>query len=251
MPCLLRFSKCILVPVSEVPTIQSEIFQAVCNYLSEELKRPVHLTFTKSYSDLQERFGEGKIDIVFGGPYNYVLAREKYGAQPLVIRKLEGSVEYKSYIFVREESNINTLHDLKGKRFSFTDEISTSGYLLPRIMMFEDGIHDPNTFFSEIKFKRTYQDVLESVLLGEADGAAIASFQFEGFGLRNRTLKVIKKSPLLRLGPVFANPLTLSQAEMEEIKKAFLAIGKTQRTERLAKILQTEFLEEKIQTTAG
>lgn len=264
MPCLLRLFKYIavvalvislpyhafaaeprplvLVPVSEVPTIQSEIFQAICNYLTEELKRPVHLVFTKSYSDLQDRFGEGKIDIVFGGPYNYVLAREKYGAKALVIRKLEGSTEYRSYIFVREEGNIKSLHDLKGKRFSFTDEISTSGYLLPRIMMFEEGIHDPNTFFSEVKFKRTYQDVLESVLLGEVDGAAIASFQFEGFGIRNRTLKVIKKSPLLRLGPVFANPLTLSQAEMDEIKNAFLAIGRTPGTERLAKILQTHFL---------
>lgn len=213
MPCLLRLFKYIavvalvislpyhafaaeprplvLVPVSEVPTIQSEIFQAICNYLTEELKRPVHLVFTKSYSDLQDRFGEGKIDIVFGGPYNYILAREKYGAKALVIRKLEGSTEYRSYIFVREEDNIKSLHDLKGKRFSFTDEISTSGYLLPRIMMFEEGIHDPNTFFSEVKFKRTYQDVLESVLLGEVDGAAIASFQFEGFGIRNRTLKVI------------------------------------------------------------
>lgn len=188
MPCFLKFSKYIvlvalliflphqalsaeprplvLVPVSEVPTIQSEIFQAICNYLSEELKRPVHLVFTTSYSDLQDRFGEGKIDIVFGEPYNYVLAKEKYGARALVIRKLEGSTEYRSYIFVREESNINTLHDLKGKRFSFTDEISTSGYLLPRIMMFDEGIHDPNIFFSEVKFKRTYQDVLESVLLG-------------------------------------------------------------------------------------
>lgn len=264
MPCLLRLFKYIavvalvislpyhafaaeprplvLVPVSEVPTIQSEIFQAICNYLTEELKRPVHLVFTKSYSDLQDRFGEGKIDIVFGGPYNYILAREKYGAKALVIRKLEGSTEYRSYIFVREEDNIKSLHDLKGKRFSFTDEISTSGYLLPRIMMFEEGIHDPNTFFSEVKFKRTYQDVLESVLLGEVDGAAIASFQFEGFGIRNRTLKVIKKSPLLRLGPVFANPLTLSQAEMDEIKNAFLAIGRTPGTERLAKILQTHFL---------
>lgn len=264
MPCLLRFLKYIaivallislpystpaaelrplvLVPVSEVPTIQSEIFQAICNYLTEELKRPVHLVFTKSYSDLQDRFGEGKIDIVFGGPYNYILAKEKYGARALVIRKLEGSTEYRSYIFVREDSNINTLHDLKGKRFSFTDEISTSGYLLPRIMMFEEGIHDPNTFFSEVKFKRTYQDVLESVLLREVDGAAIASFQFEGFGLRNRSLKIIKKSRFLKLGPVFANPLTLSQSEMDEIKNAFLAIGKTQRTESLAKILQTHFL---------
>ncbi|MBI3609844.1 MAG: phosphate/phosphite/phosphonate ABC transporter substrate-binding protein [Nitrospirae bacterium] len=234
----------VLAPVAEVSTTLAEMFQPLADYLSQELDRPIRLMLTNSYSDLLDRFGQGKIDIVFGGPYSFVLARERYGARALVLRTYEGSMGYQTYIFVREDSGIGSLQDLHGKRFAFTDEFSTSGYLVPRVMMHEAGIPDPNVFFSEIKFKRNYLDVIESVLIGEVDGAATASFQFEGFGIRNRSLKVIQKSPLLKLGPVYANPLTLSPKEMEEIKRVFLAIGKTAGTERLEKILGTrEFME--------
>ncbi len=233
-----------LAPVPEVPTTQAEIFIPLTNYLKKALNRPVRLVFTESYDDLLDQFGKGKIDIVFGGPYTLSLARERYGARVLAGRKIDGKSDYQSYLFVREESGITDLTQLRGKRFAFTDPFSTSGYLIPRIVMAEAGIVDPNTFFSEIKFKRNYGDVIESVLMGEVDAAAVASFQFDGFGLRNRSLRVIKQSDRVTLGPVFANTGTLSDAEMEKIKQVFLAIGKTSETESLAKILyMSEFME--------
>lgn len=234
----------VLAPISEIPDNQIEIFTPLRDYLEKRLKRPVRLLFTQSYEDLLNRFGQGKVDIVFGGPYTFALARERYNAKPLVMRKLDGKTDYQVYIFVREESGMTDLKQLEGKRFAFTDMLSTSGYLVPRAMMAEGGISDPNTFFSEIKFKKNYTDIIESVILGEVDGAATASFQFEGFGLRNRSLRVIKKSPPLTLGPVFANPKTLSGAEIEAIRQAFLAIGKSLESANVVKALGTpEFTE--------
>src|SRR5581483_6153946 len=232
------------VPLSQVALSQGETFIPLQEYLKKKLKRPVRLVFTAGYQDLLDQFGQGKIDIIFGGPYTFWLAQKNYGAKPLVMRQIEGKSDYKVFIFAKEGSGINELNDLKGKRFAFTDELSTSGYLVPRVMLHEAGIPDPNLFFSKIKFKGNYNDIVEAVLQGEVDAAATASFQYESFGFRNRSLRTIAASRPLNLGPVFANPSTLSSSEMDQIKQAFLDIGKETDTQSLSKILgMQEFFE--------
>ncbi len=231
-----------LAPLAEVPPAHMEAYEAIRDYIEKTLRRPVRLAPGKSYDDLLGEFGEGKVDVFFGGGYTYQLAKEKYGAQPVAQWKIDGKSHFQSYIFVRKESGIEDLRQLQGRRFAFTDPLSTSGYLVPRVSMAKEaGIRDLNTFFSEVKFKQNYRDVIDAVLNGEVDAAAVASYQFDGFGRRAQGLRVIWKSPPLPFGFLFANGQTLTETEIAEIRKAFLSIGKTPETESLAKVF--EFVE--------
>lgn len=231
-----------MAPLAEVPPGHLEAYEAIRDYIEKTLQRPVHLAPGKNYTDLLNQFGEGKIDIFFGGGYTYQLAKERYGAQPVAQWKIDGKTHFQSYIFVRKESGIEDLRQLQGRRFAFTDPLSTSGYLVPRVGMAEQaGIIDLNTFFSEVRFKQNYRDLVDAVLVGEVDAAAIASYQYDGFGRRAQGLRVIWKSPPLPFGFIFANSRTLSETEIAEIRKAFFSIGKTPETESLAKVF--EFVE--------
>ncbi|MCH7650610.1 MAG: PhnD/SsuA/transferrin family substrate-binding protein, partial [Nitrospinae bacterium] len=56
-------------------------------------------------------------------------------------------------IFVRKDSGLKTLADLKGKTIAFTDPISSSGYLYPLDLFKSEGLlHGP----PEKYFKRIY-----------------------------------------------------------------------------------------------
>lgn len=231
-----------MAPLAEIPPAQMEAYATIRDHIEKRLQRPVHLAPGKNYTDLLNQFGEGKIDIFFGGSYTYQLAKERYGAIPVAQWKIDGKTDFQSYIFVRKESGIEDLRQLQGRRFAFTDPLSTSGYLVPRVRMAEEaGIIDPSQFFSEIKFKQNYRDLFDAVFLGEVDAGAIASYQFDGFGRRAQLLRVIWKSPPLSFGFVFANGQTLFETEIAEIRKAFFSIGKTPETESLAKVF--EFVE--------
>ena len=57
---------------------------------------------------------------------------KKYDVEAIftVVRN-NNEMTYKSQIITRKDSGINSLKDLNGKSFAFTDPASTSGYILP------------------------------------------------------------------------------------------------------------------------
>ena len=74
-----------------------------------------------------------------------------------------GSSTYKGQILVRADSGINSIADLKGKKFAFTDPASTSGYLYPLGLLKKNGV-DP-------------KDLAEAVFTGSHNAAALALYK--------------------------------------------------------------------------
>ena len=73
---------------------------------------------------------------------------------------------------VRKDSGLRTLADLAGKRFAYVDPKSASGYVYPRAMLLEKGIH-PDTSFSEVIFAGDHNKVIAAVLGRQVDAGAI------------------------------------------------------------------------------
>jgi len=79
---------------------------------------------------------------------------------------------YRAEIIAQSASGINSLADLKGKRFAFVDPASTSGYLFPLAGLKKAG-YDPAKFFGQTVFAGSHNNVVLAVYQGRAEAGAV------------------------------------------------------------------------------
>lgn len=138
-----------IIPFDKVDALKSS-FKQFADYLGTKSGRPGGEVFvTGNYAGILQALRSDQIDCAYLNPLSYVLAVQEYKDTPehlipISMPYFQGSLTYKGIIYVRADSNIHTLKDLKGKSFAFGDQTSTSGYLYPAGMMKAAGI-DPKT----------------------------------------------------------------------------------------------------------
>ena len=91
---------------------------------------------TRPWRDVYKRQVEamrtGNAQLAYLGPFSYVTATERAGAECICISAEKGTDGgYQSYIIAPANSDIETLADLQGKTFAFVDPESTSGNVVP------------------------------------------------------------------------------------------------------------------------
>ncbi len=123
------------------------------------------------YAAVREAMGAGKAHIGWLNTFNYVLAHEKYGVDVALVTVRFGSTSYKGQIIVRADSGIKSLEDLKGKVMCWVDPNSTSGYIVPRILLQANGI-DPDKDFAKTIEAGSHNNVVTQVYNGECDAGA-------------------------------------------------------------------------------
>ncbi len=123
------------------------------------------------YAAVREAMGADKAHIGWLNTFNYVLAHEKYGVEVALVTVRYGSTSYKGQIIVRADSGIKSLADLKGKVMCWVDPNSTSGYIVPRILLKANGI-DPDKDFAKTIEAGSHNNVVTQVYNGECDAGA-------------------------------------------------------------------------------
>jgi phosphonate transport system substrate-binding protein len=126
------------------------------------------------FAAVREAMGAGKAHVGWLNTFNYVLANEKYGVDAALVTVRFGSSTYTGEIVVRADSGITSLDDLKGKTFCWVDPNSTSGYIIPRIMLKANGI-DPDTDFANQVEAGSHNNVVAAVYNGDCDAGACYS----------------------------------------------------------------------------
>tara|TARA_Y100000310_G_scaffold345796_1_gene470069 strand:+ start:4917 stop:5813 length:897 start_codon:yes stop_codon:yes gene_type:complete len=158
-----------LIPASDAEEMLRE-YEPIKEYLSEKLDIPVEIQVTSDYTAAIEAMRSKHIDMAWFGPFSYVIAANVAGAEAIVngVKESTGSASYKSIILTRSDSGIKTLDDLKGKSFAFVDPASTSGNLIPRKMLLENGI-DPDKDFSTTYYAGSHTAVQLAISNGKVD----------------------------------------------------------------------------------
>jgi phosphonate transport system substrate-binding protein len=138
---------------------------------------PVRVTVASDYAAVVEALRNKSADLAFLHPAGYVLANREAKATIVAQDRWHGNTSYKARIFVRKDSGIKTLEELRGKTIAFVDPTSTSGYVWPMVLLIKRGLvqnKDPKTFFREVTFAGAHDAALQALLNGHVD--AIASF---------------------------------------------------------------------------
>jgi phosphonate transport system substrate-binding protein len=180
-------------------------YQELMDYLGRRLDRPVELKQRRTYQEVNDMLGTGKLEaaILCSGPY--VHARRQYGVELLAVPLIQGSPTYRSYIIAPPESRATSLVALQGKRFAYTDPLSTSGRLYPVYALMRAG-HRPAGFFAKTFFTYSHDNSIEAVAEGLADGAAVDSLIYDYLRRlrpdRISRTRVIQESPPLGAQPV-------------------------------------------------
>jgi len=150
------------------------------DYLSREMEMEVDGYVTLDHAAAVEALRNGTADISFMGALPYVLAHHHVNAQVVLAEVYRGSPRYRARLFVRRDSGITTLADLRGKSIAFADPISESGYLYPLDLFAEAGFlargDDPQSFFSSVYFAGGYQQAIQAVANGYVDAAGSSQF---------------------------------------------------------------------------
>jgi phosphonate transport system substrate-binding protein len=155
-------------------------YEPIQEYLSKELGIPVEIQVTSDYTAAIEAMRAKHIDMAWFGPFSYIIAHNVAGAEAIVngVKESTGSATYKSVIVANKDSGIKTLEDLKGKSFAFVDPASTSGNLIPRKMLIENGI-DPDNDFSTSYYAGTHNAMMYAVANGKVDVGATGDNVYE------------------------------------------------------------------------
>ncbi len=153
---------------------QMDRYQLLSDYLSARIGRPIRWQVEPHYGTIIDNFRSSEIDGAFWGSFSYLLVHARTGAEILVrAEDLNGISTYRGLIFVRRDSGIKSIRDMKGKRFAFVDKATFAGYLLPLAYFRKMGIENYSAYLKEVYFTGTHSDAIYDVLSGKADiGAA-------------------------------------------------------------------------------
>lgn len=197
---------------------QLDRYQPLAGYMSRKIGAKIQLKILPRYGNIIDNFRSENLDGAFFGSFTYALAHAKIGvsvvARPLA---MDDTSTYYGMIFVRRDSGIRTIEDMKGKRFAFVDKATTAGYLLPLEYFYEGGVKDYKTYFEETYFTGTHQDAIFDVLDKRADAGAAKNTVYYRLAKENprivRELEILKRSP-----EVPENGLALSRDLDEPLK---------------------------------
>jgi phosphonate transport system substrate-binding protein len=161
-----------LIPADDATEMLRQ-YQPVVDYLEKELGLDIEIQVTTDYTSAIIAMANRHIEMAWFGPFSYILAADEAGAEALVngVRRDTGKSTYRTVFVTRADSGIETLEDLKGRTFAFVDPASTSGNLIPRKVLMENGI-DPENDFSRLYYAGTHNAVELAIKNGNVDAGA-------------------------------------------------------------------------------
>lgn len=166
----------------ENPNQLLENVTPVIAYLKEQLQREVRGFAATDYAGVVEALRNETADVGFMGPLQYVMAHRQAGAYPILGEVYAGSPTYHARIFVRKDSGIKTIKDLRGKTIAFVDPISSSGYMYPLDVFIEGGLiksrEKAERFFKRIYFAGGDEQALRAVYNKFVDAAGIGQYSY-------------------------------------------------------------------------
>ena len=153
---------------------QKKRYEPLAAYLAKKTGLKVELEILSRYGNIINNFNELNLDGAFFGSFTGALAYKKLNVEALARPEWnDGTSTYYGMIFVRKDSGIRNVNDMRGKRFAFVDKATTAGWLLPMYYFKTHGIEDCRSFLQEMYFTGTHEGAIYDVLDKKADiGAA-------------------------------------------------------------------------------
>lgn len=147
-------------------------FARFSDYLEEETDLNVEYTRSNDYAALVTAFERGEVHLGWFGGLTGVQARRAVPGSRAIAQRPRDE-KFHSKFIARRDLNIRSLQDLKGKTFTFGDPNSTSGHLMPRHYMLQEGIDPTKDLEAEPNFSGSHDKTWKLVESGSYQAGAL------------------------------------------------------------------------------
>jgi phosphate/phosphite/phosphonate ABC transporter binding protein len=154
---------------------------AMGKYLTEQMGEKVAIVPLK-FEAIEPAVSSGKVDFVLANSAFYVELEKKYGVEAVATlinsRKGNALSTFGGVILVKAESPIQSLADIRGKKFMVVKKSSFGGAQMAWRLLKENGI-DPEKDCAEFMFGNKHDNVVLAVQNGACDVGSVRSDTME------------------------------------------------------------------------
>lgn len=195
-------------------------------YLSEKMGQPVEFVRRRSYREVMDMLESGSLDFAWICGFPFVQNRDPEFIKLLSVPVYKGRPLYHSFIIVHKDSPHQSIDDLKGENFAYSDPESNSGYLYPQYLLAQKGTNK-EAFFRQTFFTFNHSETVEAVAEQFADGAAVDSYIWEY--MKEFRPELADKTRVINQSPAFGFPPLVSRLGVDletvwHMKRVILAM---------------------------
>ena len=165
------------------------------DYLAAKLGRDVEIVVPRGFKKIIAAVENNDVDLFYVNSHIFYRLMQQGKALPVAqMQNLKGSITSNSVIFVRSDSGIDSIQDLKGEKLAFVSPMGAGGYLAPRAQFYKEGIKTRTD--TEEKFTKNLSSSLHKVLLGDVKAGTMCGLNYQLMSQRIETgdLKIISTS---------------------------------------------------------
>lgn len=216
---------------NESTTDSTDARSTLAKDLGKVINMEVKEIQASDYTAIIEALRTGKADMAYMGALAVAMGAERAGVTPIVMKAPNGDKAQAVYhsIFVTQKNNseINSIKDFKGKTIAFVDPDSTSGNLVPTseimkafpdLHLTNEKIHTNGEFFEAVSFSGKHQAGLQAVIKGDVDIVPISdqimASEFKNGNADENAVKVVHSSAAIP-----AEAMVVSKTVNEDLKK--------------------------------
>lgn len=216
---------------NESTTDSTDARSTLAKDLGKVINMEVKEIQASDYTAIIEALRTGKADMAYMGALAVAMGAERAGVTPIVMKAPNGDKAQAVYhsVFVTQKNNseINSIKDFKGKTIAFVDPDSTSGNLVPTseimkafpdLHLTNEKIHTNGEFFEAVSFSGKHQAGLQAVIKGDVDIVPISdqimTSEFKNGNADENAVKVVHSSAAIP-----AEAMVVSKTVNEDLKK--------------------------------
>jgi len=209
-------------PVGESPLAMSDKFTPLMEYLNKRTGKKFELRIVADHEGIIRDISQGIIDCCFMNPITYLKTRGKHEIKLLVKAMVEGKSGYRSVIIAKSDGPIQTVQDIREKRFAFGTPHSISSYIAPRFMLLNAGITLQNLVHYE--YLGPHENIVKAVLEEAFEAGGVT----ESIAHKNKAkgLKFVQFSDELP-GFVIAVNKSMPESTQASLKQALIELKDT------------------------
>ena len=156
----------------EAPSELQRKFKPLGEYLKAKTGLDVQFTPVTDYAAVVEGLATKKIDLAWLGGFTFVQAKLRTDGQAVPIVQRAEDEKFTSRFIVPLDSPIKSIAELKGHTFAFGAPSSTSGSLMPRYYLQQQGIV-PERDFKTVAFSGAHDATVAFVASGRAEAGVL------------------------------------------------------------------------------
>ncbi len=153
-------------------------WQPFVDYVSAQMGRDMSIIVPRGFGKMRKAAEKGEVDFFYINSHVfYRLKQEGKAVGVLQMKNIAGDLTSRSEIFVRKDSNIENIDQLKGEDIAYVSPMGAGGYLAPRAYLKTHGV-DSGAELKET-FTKNLSTSIHNVLLKDNTSATMCGVNFD------------------------------------------------------------------------